>query len=290
MIKKPLCIYHGNCADGFSAAWVLWKKFGPENIEFHAGSYGEDIPDVAGREVFMVDFSYPPEKLKQILGLCDGLTILDHHKSAWEDFQKLRPTLPVYELSRLSHVTFDMNHSGAILSWLYFFPDQPAPQMLLHVEDRDLWKFVYTNTREVSSNLFSFPYDFDIWNSFMNLTQMEITGKFAQEGRAIERKHLKDIKELLTVCCRRMKIGDYWVLAANLPYTMGSEAGGILALTEVFGAYYWDSAKGFREFGLRSIKGGVDVSAIAKLYGGGGHENAAGFHLTFEEAKEKKLM
>jgi hypothetical protein len=22
---KPLCIYHGFCADGFTAAWVVWK-------------------------------------------------------------------------------------------------------------------------------------------------------------------------------------------------------------------------------------------------------------------------
>lgn len=23
---KPLCIYHGNCADGFTAAWAVWKR------------------------------------------------------------------------------------------------------------------------------------------------------------------------------------------------------------------------------------------------------------------------
>jgi hypothetical protein len=25
---KPLCIYHGYCADGFTAAWVVWKAYG----------------------------------------------------------------------------------------------------------------------------------------------------------------------------------------------------------------------------------------------------------------------
>jgi len=27
-MNKPLCIYHGNCADGFTAAWAVWKRFG----------------------------------------------------------------------------------------------------------------------------------------------------------------------------------------------------------------------------------------------------------------------
>lgn len=24
---KPPVIYHGNCADGFSAAWCFWRKY-----------------------------------------------------------------------------------------------------------------------------------------------------------------------------------------------------------------------------------------------------------------------
>ena len=60
---KILCIYHGNCADGFGAAWAVRKRFGDE-VEFHAGVYQTEPPDVSGRDVVMVDFSYKYNDLK----------------------------------------------------------------------------------------------------------------------------------------------------------------------------------------------------------------------------------
>ncbi|RAV76582.1 phosphohydrolase, partial [Aerococcus loyolae] len=36
---NPLCIYHGNCADGFTAAWAVHEALG-EGCEFVAGVYG----------------------------------------------------------------------------------------------------------------------------------------------------------------------------------------------------------------------------------------------------------
>ena len=51
-----ICIYHGNCADGFGAAWAVRKALG--DIEFHPGVYQQPPPDVTGKDVVMVDFSY----------------------------------------------------------------------------------------------------------------------------------------------------------------------------------------------------------------------------------------
>lgn len=53
IIDPTLCIYHGNCADGFGAAWAVWKKY--PDIEFHAGVYGEAPPSCLP-ETF--DFDY----------------------------------------------------------------------------------------------------------------------------------------------------------------------------------------------------------------------------------------
>jgi nanoRNase/pAp phosphatase (c-di-AMP/oligoRNAs hydrolase) len=51
-----------------------------------------------------------------------------------------------------------------------------------------------------------------------------------------------------------------------------------MAAGEPFAACYWDTPDG-RVFSLRSREDGVDVSAIAKRYGGGGHRNASGFRM-----------
>ena len=59
----PLIIYHDNCADGFGAAWTVRQALGGENVDFHAGHYGKPAPDVEGRDVIIVDFSYPYELL-----------------------------------------------------------------------------------------------------------------------------------------------------------------------------------------------------------------------------------
>ena len=97
-----------------------------------------------------------------------------------------------------------------------------------------------------------------------------------REGEAIERKHHKDVAELVGASRRTMVIGGHTVPVANLPYTLTSDAGHLMCKDQPFAACYLDTPKG-RTFSLRSTDDGMDVSEIAKAYGGGGHRNAAGF-------------
>ncbi len=72
--------------------------------------------------------------------------------------------------------------------------------------------------------------------------------------------------------------GDYEVPVVNAT-VLFSDIAGELAKGKPFGACYFDRADGKRQWSLRSSPDGVDVSEIAKLYGGGGHKNAAGFEV-----------
>lgn len=268
-MSMSMCIYHGNCADGFGAAWVVRKALG--EIEFYGAKHQEPPPDVTGKDVVIVDFSYKRPVLLEMAEEANSILIIDHHKSAVDDLVDLP-----------SNVTakFDMGHSGAVLTWNHFFQGQEPPPLLLHIEDRDLWRFALQNTRQIQANVFSFPYDFQVWDTLM-ATETEA---LASDGFAIERKHFKDIRELLGVTTRDMVIGGYRVPVANLPYTMSSDAGHDLAKGRSFAACYWDTPKG-RVFSLRSSDGGADVAQIAQQYGGGGHRNAAGFRVSFTEAQ-----
>jgi oligoribonuclease NrnB/cAMP/cGMP phosphodiesterase (DHH superfamily) len=265
-----MCIYHGNCADGFGAAWTVRKALG--EIEFYAGKYQEPPPDVTGKDVVMVDFSYKRPVLLEMAAKANSILILDHHKSAAED---------LIDLPANVQTVFDMDRSGARIAWDHFFPDLPPPILLLHIEDRDLWRFALQNTREVQANVFSHPYDFQVWDELMQ-TPPE---KLIADGLAIERKHFKDVNELLGVVVRDMNIGGHRVPVANLPYTMTSDAGHQMAIGKPFAACYWDTPTG-RVFSLRSVDGGEDVSVIAAIYGGGGHRNAAGFQVSFDVAAD----
>jgi oligoribonuclease NrnB/cAMP/cGMP phosphodiesterase (DHH superfamily) len=265
-----ICIYHGNCADGFGSAWVVRKALG-DFVSFHPGIYQTEPPDVTDKDVLLVDFSYKRPVLLTMAEKAKSILILDHHKTAAGDLIDLP-----------SNVTavFDMERSGARITWDHFFPNEHPPQLLLHIEDRDLWRFALSKTREIQANVFSYPYDFQVWDELMSANVADL----AKEGEAIERKHFKDINELLGVCTRRMVIGGHNVPIANLPYTLTSDAGHSLAKGEPFAGCYWDTPKG-RVFSLRSTDEGMDVSEIAKQYGGGGHRNAAGFTIDYLSAQ-----
>lgn len=270
---RKLCIYHGNCADGFTSAWVVRKALG-EDVDFHPGVYSNEPPDVEGRDVVMVDFSYKRPVLEGIRDRAASVLILDHHKTAEADLRDLPGVVS----------TFDMNRSGARITWDHYFPGQEPPKLLLHVEDRDLWRFALRKTREIQASVFAYPYEFKVWDFLMSAD----LDKLATEGEAIERKHFKDILELTQVVTRRMVIGGYNVPVANLPYTMTSDAGHLLAKGEAFAGCYWDTPEG-RVFSLRSQEGGMDVADIAKQYGGGGHKNASGFRLSYADAAKLEV-
>lgn len=264
---KKLCIYHGNCADGFGAAWAVRDALG-DNVEFYAGVYQQPPPDVAGREVIMVDFSYKRPVLLEMAKEAKEILILDHHKSAKSDLVDLPENVTAY---------FDMNRSGAMMAWNHFHAGVLPPKLIEHIQDRDLWLFELDGTREIQANIFSWPYEFDVWDNLM-VTPVET---LRQEGAAIERKHFKDIRELIDSAATRGEIAGYDVPILNAPYFFSSDAGHIMGEGEPFAACYWDTPKG-RIYSLRSSESGEDVSEIAKMFGGGGHEHAAGFMVNID--------
>jgi len=280
---KTLCIYHGNCQDGFGAAWAVRHALGEENVEFFPGVYQEAPPNVAFRDVILVDFSYKRPVLEQIIAGCNTLLVLDHHKSAAEDLEFMPFVTWPYEEHRHHGIgdpkfgaIFDMNRSGAGVAWDYFHPGRTRPRLIDHIEDRDLWRFQLPYTRLISAALFSHPYDFELWADYMAKDDLS---SLIVEGAAIERKHKQDIANLLPVVQREMVIGGLRMPVANLPLTMTSDAGHKMAIgAGGIAACYWDTPEG-RVFSLRSTDDGPDCQAIAVGYGGGGHAHAAGFRM-----------
>ena len=266
---KKLCIYHGNCADGFTSAWVVRTALGEENIDFYAGVYQTSPPNVFQRDVIMVDFSYKRDVLISMAQSANSILILDHHASAEKDLVDLPANVTT---------VFDMNRSGARITWDYYFPEVSPPKLLLHVEDRDLWRFNLPGTREIQAAVFSYPYEFDVWDKLAATFDMEGNTILLQEGEAIERKHFKDINEFIKVAAYRMDIAGHNVPVLNASYFWSSDAGHIMAQGEPFAACYWDTPEG-RVYSLRSADDGLDVSEIAVQFGGGGHKHAAGYRV-----------
>lgn len=295
----PLVIYHANCADGFTAAWAVHKAM---PAEFFAAAYQASPPDVTGRDVIMVDFCYKPHLMLELQRKARSILVLDHHKTADEDLPDnpptaddqltvLRWTNPTLQTwahfqtcvqmdkwenigKAIIYAVIDQERSGAGIAWDFFHLHEARPALVNHVEDRDLWRFALPGTREFQAAVFSRPYTFDAWDTLAAMDPEVLR----TEGAALERKHHKDVAELVKVCQRRLTIAGHDVPVASLPHTMTSDAGARMAQGEPFAACYWDTAA-TREFSLRSNDDGMDVSAIARTYGGGGHARAAGFRV-----------
>jgi oligoribonuclease NrnB/cAMP/cGMP phosphodiesterase (DHH superfamily) len=281
-----LCIYHAPCADGFTAAWVVRMALG-DAVEFYPGVYGEAPPPAAlvgGRDVILVDFSYKRRVIDEMATYARSVIILDHHKTARDDLAGMR--IPRSYGSAVAEnmvgAVFDMDRSGAQVTWDFFFPNSKRPLLVDYTGDRDLWLFKLPESREVNAYVFAHEYTFEEWDGLaLQLKTLDNIKGIADMGGAIEKKHFKDVHELVAVSQRRMTIGGVLVPVANLPYTMASDAGHIMSQGEAFAATYIDT-QAVRRFSLRSSEGGADVSLVAKQYGGGGHVHAAGFEVPRE--------
>jgi len=258
-----LCIYHKNCADGFGAALavkVYCDELG-ESCEFLPAQYGDEVPDVTGKKVLIVDFSYDRETLLSLKESALSLQVIDHHKSAME------------ALAGLDYCIFDMDYSGAVLTWQTLFPNRAVPLLLSYIQDRDLWQWQLEDSKAVSAALLTLNKTFELWQPYL---ADELVAELIVKGNAIvdyQNQQLARTPKGEKV--PMATIAGHTVPCVNSTHLI-SEMGEILAQGHPFAALYFDRSDK-RIYSLRSAKDGIDVAKIAQQYGGGGHFHAAGF-------------
>ena len=258
-MSDRLVIYHGKCIDGFTSAWVAWTKWGPD-AEYIGASYGEEPPDVRGRDVLIVDFSYKRSVLERMAEEARSLRVLDHHKTAEED------------LRGLPFCLFDMERSGAGIAWDDLRCTE-RPWLVDYVEDRDLWRWELPDSRAVSAYISTVEQTFPAWS---HLAAMPLS-QAAERGAAVVSYIDRYVQEM-SAQARWVEFEGHRVPVVNAPYLNTSELVGALAEAAPFAVGWFQRQDGKYQHSLRSRgDGAVDVSEVAKRYGGGGHRNAAGF-------------
>jgi oligoribonuclease NrnB/cAMP/cGMP phosphodiesterase (DHH superfamily) len=263
-MNNAIVIYHKGCADGFGAALAFYYRYGVF-MDYHEGVYGEAPPDVKGLDVYMVDFSYKREVVEEMLKVAKSVTWIDHHKSAEADLKDVEGLIKIY----------DVEKSGCVLAWEFVYPKKHAPELLLRIQDRDLWKFELEGSKEVNAFLYSRPFSFSEWLWYINMPIDQIIEK----GQALVEKQATDVARAVKATLRPMCICFHSVPTVNVNAPLASDAGNLLAIDAPFSASYYDTAT-HRNFSLRSSKANpahADVSLVAAHYGGGGHKHAAGF-------------
>ncbi len=289
-----IVIYHDNCADGFGAAWACWMRW-RDACQYIPASYGQSPPDVCGKHVLIVDFSYKADALRAMGKQARSVIVLDHHKTAQADLADWAiddvagdfwagddPMKAVCEMD--DHVgqpiaaLFDMDKSGARLAW-EFCHDGEVPLLIRLIEDRDLWRFTLPETKPFGVWLRCEPFDFERWELIaQELNDGRDSDRIFAEAGAMQRFFEQKVAEIGRLS-RTGLIDGKMVPLCNCPPMFASEVGHWLLEenpTAPFVACYSDQGKS-RGYSLRSRDDRADVSEIAGKFGGGGHRNAAGF-------------
>lgn len=271
---QPLVIYHGhNCPDGFASALAAWL-FYEGQAEFLGLDHGDvrsvsDLPALAGRAVYILDFSFSADILRGIDAQAAKMVMLDHHKSAAEHLTGFA--------CRCGVVHFDMNKSGARLAWEFFQPGKPLPDLFRFIEDRDIWTWQYPQSAGFLAALDMERFDFAHWAAIAAFDAQALDA-FMARGQAMDDKFNKlaaDIAE----GAQPLVFNGQQGLMVNAPSVFHSVLGDILSKQSGTFALLWCAGKGgVVKAGLRSQRN-FDCIALARSMGGGGHAQACGFKM-----------
>lgn len=307
-----LIITHAGCPDGWTAAYVCKMRYPEAEImSLNHGLSDETLEKLINdkcrlKDVIMVDYSLRTREWNDCLNFfAKSFRILDHHKTA----QAVLEGAP--------YATFDMKRSGAGLAWDYLFGEdsggyntsddrespawRPRPWWVDYTEDQDLWNWKLKNSQEVNAYLMVQPRTVEAWD---DITKNQASWIEASRGGHGVRQYIEYYTRSVIAEAQHgdlmFQTGElesedgsvilpvhthYHTAVLNIPYVGVSEAGNALCKAGYTVALLWfERGDGITQFSLRG-DGSVDVSAIAKSYGGGGHANAAGFQLSKAEGR-----
>jgi oligoribonuclease NrnB/cAMP/cGMP phosphodiesterase (DHH superfamily) len=268
-MSDALILYHADCDDGFGAAYAAWLSLG-DGAEYQPVYYGDQITAerLTGRQVFILDFSFSPEVLRTMAQHAANIVLLDHHKSAAEQWADVEPIANVA-------LQFDMDRSGAQLAWDYFHSGSLRPPLIDHIGDRDLWRFALKDTKAFCAGLSLIPMSFASWQDAATHPEDLIA-----KGHTVLEVLQRQIDSALRKDLRPVTLCGHQGLATNAISNTSEIGQAIAKRSGTFSLTFF--IKGDEVIcSLRSIAP-FDVSVIATHYGGGGHAQASGFTISIE--------
>lgn len=264
--RNTVILYHGGCPDGFGAAYAAWKKFG-DTAEYIPVKHGRPAPEkLAGRKLYFVDFCYPQEIMDVIVKEAASVTVLDHHLGN----RNVVESMPEY--------VFDEKRSGATIAWAYFHPDAPVPMLLKYVEDGDLYTFKIPDSRAAIAYLYAQPFNFDTWDALSaRLENAPEHAALIARGK-IYAEHFAILVEQISNKATLVSFEGFECYLATAADMFASDVGNRLATIKPPLGIIVNFHGDVMNVSLRSDPS-VDVSAIARKYGGNGHPQASAFRL-----------
>ena len=281
--KNIIVFYHENCLDGFTSCYIAWKNF-KNKAEYIPLSHTEKdispltkkdikVKDLKDKEVYFIDFCLKTkEEMKEIENISKKLIVLDHHQSAKDIICSVK-----------DYLYGEKGESGAYLAQKYFFPKNKIPNLVKYVAIGDTYTFKNEKEeRKILSYISTIDFDFKSFTKLeKDLEEKNKLNEIKKKGEVLNNQKEKFTNEI-SKNAKLVKFDKYKVYAVNA--NEKSLIGHKLAeKTDLFGIVF-SFQDGNLSCSLRGV-GKVDLSELAKKYGGGGHFNAASF-----KTKDEKFI
>jgi len=274
--------FHHPCYDGRGSEWVAksyFQKHHPEKkVTYIPLNIGTPLPpEVKDKNVVLCDISYRKQTIDELLKCVKGLLIIDHHKSAEKDLALLDNKYKI----------FDMNHSGAMLTWFYFYGRRSDPPLFLkYIEDRDIWKKELPFTDEFTSWFYTKPLTFEEFEKHTDnekfYDNIITTGASFVE---LNQYYIDESVRYSVVKFQKMRDGNnYFIVYVNssiLKSDIGNKIFNTFKYADFSVVYSISDYTDSTSFSLRSTEKHVDVSLVASQMNGGGHRNASGVKVDY---------
>lgn len=264
------CFYHKADLDGKCSAAIVKNRY--DEAALFPADYGDVIPwdQIAPKEiVFVVDFSFPPEEMNKLNEQAE-LIWIDHHKTAIEaNDPKIRG------LRRTGEAACE-------LAWDYIFGSETAEAVTL-LGRYDVWDKSASNWETHilpfqlgMQSMDGSPENQELWMSLFLDDGEEVTS-IISDGNVIHRYTEESNKSKGEVM---MFEGEFLGHPAIFCNVLGS--------SQNFKGFYDKKKHDLMltfvmtkdmtwKVSMYTESDSVDVSALAKQMGGGGHRQAAGF-------------
>lgn len=262
------CFYH-NDMDGFCAGAIVYKAFDGEG-DYRMINYNKPFPfdEIEPSEtIIIVDFSLETEgDFKRLLQITQDIIWIDHHKTAIEKHKNLEGKINGIRLDGIS---------GCELTWQYFFPNSLTPKVVRLLGDYDIWAFKYgddTKRLQAGIRLFNTKPNAPEWIKWLDPNYDPL--EEIKVGEIALRYKDNYYASLIESWAFYTTFEGYKVIACNAGSVSSQLFDSVEGDYDIMMPFVFDGKKWSISL---YTKRDIDVSEIAKKYGGGGHKQAAGF-------------
>lgn len=263
------------CFNGLCAASLLWNQFGNDAAYFPVSYATPMLPlsTFANKRVYFLDFSYPLDFMDRVLEVSNSLLVLGH---------------TLGDVAGRSYLTNSEEASASLLTWRYLYASEPPPRFVQLVDagarfcaDPDLESF--------NSMLAIQPTTLLHWSSLIQGSRMdpEFLKSHLELGSLLKQYSAKHV-EVLSSEAFHISLGGCPGFAVNANKFYAHLVALELAnRSRTFGAAFHVRSDGQIEVSLRKCaSANIDLSEIARSFGGGGLASAASFSVSFEKFRE----